>query len=137
MRAAVIAALIVLSAASAGAPQASEIEFLLQRNEFCTATVDGCVDQDGRQIHANIRYAVSNVVCEQEDRMEADPRSWRCSFDLRQTRWMEGEQLGEPKLNRMTEIFDLISFTVRDGKKKIPQKIWLQRGPKQATESGR
>jgi hypothetical protein len=124
-----IAALMLLSAASAGAPDASIIEWLLLRKEYCTATVDGCIDRDGRQVHFNTRYAVSNVVCED---LEADKRSWRCSFDVRQTRWMEGEQIGEAEFNRVTGIFDSVSVIAQDGKRKIPSVFWMQRGREQA-----
>ena len=119
-----IAALMLLSAASASAPDAGIIEHLLLRKEYCSATVDGCIDRDGRQVHFNTRYAVSNVVCED---VGADKRSWRCSFDVRQTRWMVGEQIGEAQIDRMTEIFDLLVFTAHDGKKEIPGILWTQR----------
>lgn len=123
-----MAALMILSAASAGAsaaPDAKIIEWLLMRREYCTATVDGCVDRDGRQVHPNARYTVSNVACEDAG---ADERSWRCSFDVRQTLWMEGEQVGDAELKRMTGTFEALSFVAEDGKKKIPSVIWMQRG---------
>lgn len=123
-----ITALMLLSTASSGAPDAGIIESLLLRKEYCTATVDGCLDHDGRQVHSNTRYAVSNVVCED---LEADKHSWRCSFDVRQTHWMEGEQIGEAELNRMTGIFDAISVIAQNGKRKIPSVLWMQRGREQ------
>jgi hypothetical protein len=123
-----MAALMILSAASAGAPAAPDagvIEWLLMRKEYCTATVDGCVDRDGQQVRASTRYAVSNVACEDAG---ADKRSWRCSFDVRQTRWMEGEQVGDAEFKRMTGTFDAFSVVTEDGKKKVPSVIWMQRG---------
>lgn len=120
-----IAALMILSAASAGAPDASVIEWLLLQKEYCTATVDGCIDSDRRQVHPNTRYAVSNVVCEDP---EPDERSWRCSFDVRQTRWIDGEQIGEAEFRRMTGTFVAASVIDGDGKKKTPSIIWMQRG---------
>jgi len=122
-----IAALLILSAASAGPPDASVIEHLLLRKEYCTVTVDGCSDHDGRQVRFNTRYAVSNVDCEEVDRSEQAPRSWRCSFDVRQTRWMEGEQIGEAQIDRRIEIFDLMRFTVQDGKRQVPSILWTLR----------
>lgn len=119
-----IAALMLLSAASAGAPDAGVIEWLLLRKEYCTATVDGCVDRDGRQVHSNTRYAVSNVVCED---LERDKRSWRCSFDVKQTHWMDGEQIGEAEFKKMSEIFDAAIVVAQNGKEKIPSVIWMQR----------
>ena len=127
-----IAALMALSTASAGPPDANLIEYLLLRKEYCTVTVDGCSDQEVRQIRFNTRYAVSNVVCEEVDKSEQDPRSWRCSFDVRQTRWMEGEQVGEAQIDRRTEIFDLTRFTVQDGKREIPSILWTQRTRKES-----
>jgi hypothetical protein len=118
-----IAALMMLSAASPGAPDARIIEWLLMRKEYCTATVDGCVDRDGRQVHANTRYAVSNVVCESP---EPDSWSWRCSFDVRQTRWMEGEQVGEATDRKMTGTFDTVGVMGGKGKK-ITDFMWMQR----------
>ena len=127
-----IAALMALSTASAGPPDANLIEYLLLRKEYCTVTVDGCSDQEGRQIRFNTRYAVSNVVCEEVDKSEQAPRSWRCGFDVRQTRWMEGEQLGEAEFDRRTGIFDLTRFTVQDGKREIPSVLWTQRTREQS-----
>ena len=123
----------LLSAASTGAPDAGIIEYLLQRKEYCTATVDACVDREGRQVRFNTRYAVSNVVCED---IEGGKRSWRCSFDVRQTRWLEGEQICEAQIDRMTGIFDQIRFTVRDGRKEIPSIIWTQRAREPVPEPG-
>jgi len=127
-----IAALMILSTVSAGPPDASVIEYLLLRKEYCTVTVDGWSDHEGRQIRFNTRYAVSNVVCEEVDRSEQAPRSWRCSFDVRQTRWMEGEQVGEAQIDRRTGIFDLTRFTVQDGKREIPTILWTQRAREQS-----
>lgn len=127
-----IAVLMALSTASAGPPDASVIEYLLLRKEYCTVTVDGCSDHEGRQIRFNTRYAVSNVVCEEVDKSEQAPRSWRCGFDVRQTRWMEGEQLGEAEFDRRTGIFDLTRFTVQDGKREIPSVLWTQRTREQS-----
>lgn len=123
----VITALIMLSAASVAPPDARLIEHLLLRKEYCTVTVDGCSDQEGRQIRFNTRYAVSNVVCEQLGKSEPGTGSWRCGFDVRETRWMEGAQIGEEQYDRRTEIFDLTSFTVHDGKREIPSLLWSQR----------
>lgn len=122
-----IAALLILSAASAGPPDAGVIEHLLLKKEYCTVTVDGCIDHDGRQVRFNTRYAVSSVVCEEVDKSEQDPRSWRCSFDVRQTRWMGGEQIGEAQIGRRIEIFDLMRFTVQDGKRQVPSILWTLR----------
>ncbi|QCB54257.1 hypothetical protein E5675_07305 [Sphingopyxis sp. PAMC25046] len=127
-----IAVLIALSTAPAGPPDASVIEYLLLRKEYCTVTVDGCSDHEGRQIRFNTRYAVSNVVCEEVDKSEQAPRSWRCGFDVRLTHWMEGEQVGEAQIDRRTEIFDLTRFTVHDGKREIPSILWTQRTREQA-----
>ena len=124
-----IAASIILSAASVAPPDASVIEYLLLRKEYCTATVDGCRDHEGRQVRFNTRYAVSNVVCEPMERPEQDTGSWRCIFDVRETRWMEGEQVGEAQTNRRSGIFDLTSFVVHDGKREIPSILWTQRAP--------
>lgn len=122
-----IATLVILSTASVVAPDASIIEHILLRQEYCTATVDGCRDHEGRQVRFNTRYAVSNIICEGAEKSEPGARSWRCSFDVRQTRWMEGEQIGEAQIDRVTEIFELVSFTVRDGKREIPGALWTQR----------
>jgi hypothetical protein len=121
-----ISALMLLSAASTSAPDAVLIEWLLRRKEYCAATVDGCVDQDGRQVRPNTRYAVSNVVCED---LEAHRQSWRCSFDVKQTRWMEGEQIGEAEIEKLTRTFDAVSFIAQNGKKKTPGVIWTERAP--------
>lgn len=128
----VITALIILSATSVAPPDASLIEHLLLRKEFCTVTVDGCSDHEGRQIRFNTRYAVSNVACEQLGRAEPGTGSWRCGFDVRETRWMDGEQIGEAQIDRRTEIFDLTSFTIQDGKKEIPSVLWTQRAREQS-----
>jgi len=119
-----LSALMLLSAASTSAPDAGVIEWFLLRKEYCTATVDGCVDQDGRQVRPNTRYAVSNVVCED---LETHQRSWRCSFDVKQTRWMEGEEIGEPELKKLTRIFDAVSVIAQNGNKKTPSVIWMER----------
>lgn len=119
-----LSALMLLSAASTSAPDAGVIEWLLLRKEYCTATVDGCVDQGGRQVRPNTRYAVSKVVCED---LETHQRSWRCSFDVKQIRWMEGEQIGEPELKKLTRIFDAVSVIAQNGNKKTPSVIWMER----------
>ncbi|MBO9695152.1 MAG: hypothetical protein J7499_03040 [Sphingopyxis sp.] len=119
-----IAALMILSGASIGAPDASIVEWLLLRKEYCSATVDGCVDQEGQQVRPNTRYAVSNVACED---IGVSKRSWRCSFDVRQTRWMDGEQVGEAEFRKMTGTFDAFSVITEDGKRKVPSVIWMHR----------
>lgn len=127
-----IAALIVLATTPIAPPDAGVIEHLLLRKEYCTVTVDGCSDHEGRQIRFNTRYAVTNVVCEQLGKPGPGTGSWRCEYDVRETRWMEGEQLGEAQIDRRTGIFDLTSFTVRDGKREIPSLLWTQRAREQS-----
>ena len=121
---AVMISALMLSAASPSAPDAAVIEWFLLRKEYCTATVDGCVDHDGRQLRPSTRFAVSDVVCEE---MKAYQWSWRCSFDVRQTRWMEGDQVGEAEHKQMTRIFDAVSVIDQNRKKQAPQVIWMER----------
>lgn len=73
-----------------------------------------------------MRDAVSNVVCED---LEAHQRSWRCSFDVKQTRWMEGEQIDEVELKKLTRTFDAVSVIAEKGNRETPSVIWIERAP--------
>lgn len=130
-----MAALMVLSALTADAPDAKDIERLLHRKEFCFISVDACLDDAGRQILPNSRYEVSDIVCRKTGRPQGAAgapvkRSRRCHFEVRQTSWIDGEQVGQAHHLRMTGIFDLLSFEVFDADKKAGHaEYWQQRRP--------
>ncbi len=100
-------ALAAIATASA-APQASDIELLLQRTEFCVASIDACLDGEGKQIIPNSVFKVRNIVC----RRVAKPvdrnvtRSMSCRFDVEQTSWVDDQQIGSGSVFRSSGTFD-------------------------------
>lgn len=51
------------------------------------------------------------------------------SFDVKQTRWMEGEQIDEVELKKLTRTFDAVGVIAEKGNRETPSVIWIERAP--------
>jgi hypothetical protein len=112
------------------APQASDIEGILARNEFCVVTIDACIDgETGQQIIPNTEYKVSNVICRRAGLPAGDKtikRSMRCGYSVRETRWMNNQPVGDARISKQSATFDLRKLT-DVGENKETLIFWRQR----------
>jgi hypothetical protein len=109
------------------APQAADIERLLQRREFCLVSIDACLDGEGNQIIPNSTYKVGSVWCDTAPKLQAIApdrivlKSVRCRFSVRETSWIGGQRVGPDRVHSQKAIFDLIRTTARLNAEEVPR----------------